>query len=307
LWNHEPNSALIFGTSNLERLRIAADGKIGVGTITPTSNFHIHAGTVQDIRMQFTAATFSGNLSGNATSANSASSATTATTAQGLTGTPSITVNDITSTGNITTGTSYVGGGSYYIGPRRVIWTDGGTSGKFSFEHGEITHLSPGYIYGANVQGNLSVTGSKQWRIEHPILNDKDLIHSCIEGPRADNLYRGRAKLINGECIVNIDSECNTTGGMADGTFVLINKNIQVFVNNNETFDRVIGKIEGNKLHIKCENINVDNMIDWLVICERNDKGMINHKDTAENGSIIVELDRDINKPTVNPFTDEPI
>jgi len=259
LWNHEPNSALIFGTSNLERLRIAADGKIGVGTITPTSNFHIHAGTVQDIRMQFT------------------------------------------------TGTSYVGGGSYYIGPRRVIWTDGGTSGKFSFEHGEITHLSPGYIYGANVQGNLSVTGSKQWRIEHPILNDKDLIHSCIEGPRADNLYRGRAKLINGECIVNIDSECNTTGGMADGTFVLINKNIQVFVNNNETFDRVIGKIEGNKLHIKCENINVDNMIDWLVICERNDKGMINHKDTAENGSIIVELDRDINKPTVNPFTDEPI
>ena len=53
--------------------------------------------------------------------------------------------------------------------------------------------------------------------------------------------------------------------------------------------------------------INVDNMIDWLVICERNDKGMINHKDTAENGSIIVELDRDINKPTVNPFTNEPI
>ena len=54
LWNHEPNSALIFGTNNLERLRIAADGKIGVGTITPTSNFHIHAGTVQDIRMQLT-------------------------------------------------------------------------------------------------------------------------------------------------------------------------------------------------------------------------------------------------------------
>ena len=156
LWNHEPNSSLIFGTNNLERLRIADGGNIGIGTATPTSNFHIHAGTVQDIRMQLTdsgtgamitdglilrkdtahngylwnhepnsslifgtnnlerlrisntgaistnnnsinagtatitAATFSGNLSGNATSA------TSATNAQGLTGTPSITVNAIT-------------------------------------------------------------------------------------------------------------------------------------------------------------------------------------------------------------------
>ena len=90
---------------------------------------------------------------------------------------------------------------------------------------------------------------------------------------------------------------------MTDGTFVLINKNMQVFVNNNETFDKVIGKIEGNKLFIKCENINSDNIIDWLVICERNDKGMIKDKNTSENGSIIVELDKDINKPSTNPFT----
>jgi hypothetical protein len=86
--------------------------------------------------------------------------------------------------------------------------------------------------------------------INHPILKNKDLIHVCVEGPRADNLYRGRKQLINGECEVNIDLECNTTGGMTDGTFELINKNIQVFVNNNETFDRVIGKVVGNKSEI---------------------------------------------------------
>ena len=100
--------------------------------------------------------------------------------------------------------------------------------------------------------GNLSVSGTKSWKIKHPILEGKDLLHVCVEVPRADNLYRGRKKLINGECVVNIDLECNTTGGMTDGTFELINKNIHVFVNNNETFDRVIGKVVGNKLNIKC-------------------------------------------------------
>ena len=43
-----------------------------------------------------TATTFSGALSGNATSATSATTATTATNAQGLTGTPDITVRNIT-------------------------------------------------------------------------------------------------------------------------------------------------------------------------------------------------------------------
>ena len=32
LWNHEPNSDLIFGTNNLERLRINANGNVGIGT-----------------------------------------------------------------------------------------------------------------------------------------------------------------------------------------------------------------------------------------------------------------------------------
>ena len=141
------------------------------------------------------------------------------------------------------------------------------------------------------IGANLSVSGTKNWRIKHPILKDKDLIHACIEGTRADNLYRGRKRLFNGECVVNIDKECNTTGGMTEGTFALINKNIQVFVNNNETFDRVIGKVYDNKLNIKCENVNADFIIDWLVICERCDEGIISNPSTDKTGSIIVEVE----------------
>jgi hypothetical protein len=142
------------------------------------------------------------------------------------------------------------------------------------------------------VQGNMSVSGVKNWRIRHPILKNKYLIHTCIEGTRADNIYRGRKKLINGICAVNIDLECNTTGGMHEGTFELINKNVQAYVINNETFDRVIGKITGNILNIKCENEKAECFIDWLVIGERNDEGMITNSSTSEDGSVIVELDK---------------
>ena len=143
------------------------------------------------------------------------------------------------------------------------------------------------------ISGNFTVSGgTKSWRIKHPILENKDLIHVCIEAPRADNLYRGRKQLVNGECEVNLDLECNTTGGMTEGTFVLINKNIQVFVNNNETFDKVVGKVVGNKIIVECDNANASFFIDWLVIGERNDSEIINNNTTSSSGSVIVEVDR---------------
>ena len=146
-----------------------------------------------------------------------------------------------------------------------------------------------------NINANFAVLGgnTKSWRINHPILKNKDLIHVCVEGPRADNLYRGRKQLINGECEVNIDLECNHTGGMTFGTFELINKNLQVFVNNNETFDRVTGKINGNKILIKCENINANFFVDWLVVGERCDEGIIKNPATSPCGSVIVEIDKE--------------
>jgi hypothetical protein len=148
--------------------------------------------------------------------------------------------------------------------------------------------------YKLKIVGTMTATGTKNWQIKHPILKKKYLIHTCIEGTRADNIYRGRKQLINGECVVNIDLECNTTGGMYEGTFELINKNVQTYVINNETYDRVVGKIYGNKLTIKCENDKAECYIDWLVIGERCDDGMINNPLTSSSGSIIVESDNNI-------------
>jgi hypothetical protein len=213
-----------------------------------------------------------------------------------------LTNNNLSTSGYIYGG-NYVQGGSFYlVSGRQVIYSNSGTSGQGSFEHLNCLHCFFTYAYGLRVIGNFSVDAgyTKNWRIKHPILKDKDLIHTCIEGTRADNLYRGRKQLINGECVVNIDLECNTTGGMTDGTFKLINKNIQVFVNNNETFDKVVGSVVGNKLTIRSDNVNASCFIDWLVIGERNDDEIINNLNTSSTGSVIVEIDREVSQMQEN-------
>jgi hypothetical protein len=42
---------------------------------------------------------------------------------------------------------------------------------------------------------------SKTFVIDHPIDEDKYLVHSCIEGPESGVFYRGKNKIINNESI----------------------------------------------------------------------------------------------------------
>ena len=126
---------------------------------------------------------------------------------------------------------------------------------------------------------------TKNFRICHPVLEDKDLLHTSIEAPRADLIYRGKHTL--GDDPVNLD----TTQKMTEGTFVKLVKDVQVFVQNNSGWDRVKGRVEGNKLHIECENADSTDVIDWMVIGERNDEGYVNGNESDENGTFITERD----------------
>lgn len=49
------------------------------------------------------------------------------------------------------------------------------------------------------VYGNLNVSGSKNFKINHPTKPGYKLVHACIEGPEAAVFYRGQAKLKNGQ------------------------------------------------------------------------------------------------------------
>jgi hypothetical protein len=150
-------------------------------------------------------------------------------------------------------------------------------------------------IYSLHVNGNTQSTtysaSSKTFKIEHPLKLNKWLYHGCLEAPRFDNIYRGKKLLTNGKAEVDIDTECNTTGGMTPGTFPILNTNAQLFLRNNQTYDRVKGKINGSTINIQCENTTDDIEIDWMVVGERHDEHVINTPLTDSYGNLICESD----------------
>jgi len=143
------------------------------------------------------------------------------------------------------------------------------------------------------VNGAINATSltanTKNFKIEHPLNINKWLYHGCVESPRFDNIYRGKKIVINGIGEVDIDEECNTTGGMTKGTFESLNTNFSLYVRNNQTYDKVYGIINGPKITIRCNNPEEKIEIDWLVIGERKDENIISNKLTNHEGNLICE------------------
>ena len=122
------------------------------------------------------------------------------------------------------------------------------------------------FLSGLAVSGSFSAT-TKQFQITHPLNEKKWLYHTSVESPRADLIYRGILQLENGSGSVGIDSSSR----MTIGTFDILTKERQLFLQNNDSFDRVMGKIESGSLYVISENTNATASINWLVTAERND------------------------------------
>ena len=139
------------------------------------------------------------------------------------------------------------------------------------------------------VAGALS-KGSGSFKIDHPLESKKDthhLVHSFIEGPQADLIYRGKATLSSGTATVNID----TVNGMTSGTFVALNTNVQCFTNNESGWTAVKGSVSGNTLTITAQDNSCTDTISWMVIGERQDPHMKDSETdwTDSDGKVIVE------------------
>lgn len=177
----------------------------------------------------------------------------------------------------------------YYAGNGtngRHLWLDAGGTAEMIMD--KTGNMSMGQ--------NLAITGalskgSGTFQIDHPLdPENKDLFHGFVEAPRYDLIYRGRAKLINGTASVSIDASSN----MTEGTFVKLVQNIQVSsLQNNETFDRVIGVVVDGVLTITCENNSSTATIDWVVIAERADAFIKAHKGNDADGHLLVEVDKE--------------
>ena len=159
--------------------------------------------------------------------------------------------------------------------------------------HGKvgIGTSSPSYALevsgSAHVSGALS-KGSGSFMIDHPLPEMKEthnLYHSFIEGPRADLIYRGTARLTNGRAVVDLDE----VSDMTSGTFTALNRDVQCFTSNESDWDAVRGSINGATLTIRSQNSASTAVVSWLVIGERQDEHMYETEWTDENGRVAPE------------------
>lgn len=145
-----------------------------------------------------------------------------------------------------------------------------------------------------DVVGNVTISGSLSkgsgsFKINHPLKPDTHyLVHSFLEGPQADNIYRGKVGLADGTAIVNLDEAAR----MTEGTFAALNGNIQCFTSNESGWTAVRGSVVGNILTIEAQDATCTDEVSWLVIGERIDQHMLETSWTDDTGRIITEPEK---------------
>jgi hypothetical protein len=304
--NNENSSGFIrFNTAGSERMRITSGGNVGIGTGSPASY------TLLDVNGQ---TIFRGNpilTSGNAFKFNNYYNSGTVTDRAVATGYAGQIYFD-TSAGYISfqnSSSSSSADTNVTNTERMRITSDGNvemqgtnSSAKFRFWR-NYSGNNPGLSFyntsGTEVfafngnNGSLAISGalskgSGSFRIDHPLESLSEthqLVHSFIEGPQADLIYRGKLTLVNGKAQANID-EVST---MTNGTFEALCREVQCFTTNESGWDLIKGKVIGNIIYIESQNENSTDEISWMVIGERKDKHMMDTDWTDENGKIIVE------------------
>jgi hypothetical protein len=160
-------------------------------------------------------------------------------------------------------------------------------SGKFV----ETAQLNASSINTFILSTNTLVKANGSFDIAHPLgIPGRRLVHSFIEGPRADLLYRGEAKLAGGEACVDLEREATANGSaLTPGTFEALATHPQVFLHNADTFDRVKGSVSSHFLHITSQNPTSEAHIQWMVLAERHDPVMKAWDRCDSNGFLVLE------------------
>lgn len=150
------------------------------------------------------------------------------------------------------------------------------------------TTISSGFAANnGKFDGSLS-KGSGSFRIPHPLpklTEEYELVHSFIEGPNADLIYRGEVELTDGQATVDIDQHSR----MTDGTFEVLCRKVQCFTTNETDWTAVRGRVTGNILTIEAQDATSTATVSWMVIGERKDPHMYETDWTDANGEVIVE------------------
>lgn len=133
--------------------------------------------------------------------------------------------------------------------------------------------------------------GAGNFLIDHPLdPTNRNLIHSFVEGPKADLIYRGEVTLSNGRASVSIDA----TNRMSVGTFEALTRHAeaQVWIQNDTGWEPVRGRVVGGTLEIECKDPASTDTVSWLVVAERADPFIKHSTMTDEMGRLIVEVEK---------------
>ena len=265
------DSGMAFGFANAEAMRINRIGNVGIGTTNPQSTLDVN-GTVNVAgRTNF-------NMGGEY-------------------------LYISTNTGNIQPASGFGGaiGYNYSGGGSAMDFINCDPSSNYiytAFDFWAMTNGTMSNVLKIMRRGNVTISGSLSkasgtFDIQHPLSSNSNdrLINSFIEGPRCDLIYRGTTTLMNGQSIVNLDTDCVSKPecAMQDGTFVALCANPVKYLHNNTSFDPVRGSIQGNILTITCANTTSSDTIDWMVIAERKDTFIKQWDKTNSDGYLITE------------------
>jgi hypothetical protein len=309
-----------FAEGGAEAMRIDSSGRVGIGTTSPSANLEVRGSSSngQIYLGGSTTATYGKIYSDNdgtlIASADAGNNAASSYFGVEVDGTERMRIN---SSGNVGIGTAgpntkltVSGANSDTYGQLNVNATGAGADAQISFStplNGRGMYVDDSATNAFKIysgagkggagefvidnSGNVTINGSLSkssgsFRIPHPIKPEThELVHSFVEAPQADNIYRGKVELVDGRAEVNID----TVASMTEGTFVALNREVQCFTSNESDWDAVRGSILGNILTIECQNAESTATISWLVIGERQDQHMYDTDWTDENGKVIVE------------------
>jgi len=264
------NIAFRTGSSTSERLRITSDGNVGINSGTPSEELDVDGTTQTQILKVKGSSTFNGNINMFSTA-------------------PQFIMKEDGSSHGDTNWALVRDADSFSIrwnnaSPYafRASTSGGSVTSVFLRQSGLEVNAS-----GTVIQGSLS-KGSGSFKIDHPLVGmstTHNLVHSFIEGPQADLIYRGKVDLVDGSATVNID----TAGRMTEGTFVALCTNVQCFTTNETDWTAIKGSVSGNTLTVLAQDSSCTATVSWMVVGERKDQHMIDTNWTDDNGRVITE------------------